>query len=124
MNLDKLRKLIEAYNPASSQRTAESVDAHHDLALLAHSYLLPAIEALELAQAALSESLATFESIEQTAQAQPSDSPLRMHDAVAGWDAPELCRRALGLEERLSGKVDEFATPTRAVLAKLEEALK
>ncbi len=44
MNLDKLRKLIDTYNPASSQRTAESVDAHHKLALLAHSYLLPALE--------------------------------------------------------------------------------
>ncbi len=47
MNVDNLRKLIDTYNPASSQRTAESVDAHHKLALLAHSYLLPAIESLE-----------------------------------------------------------------------------
>ena len=47
MSLDKLHALIEAYNPASSQRTAESVDAHHKLALLAHSYLLPAMEALD-----------------------------------------------------------------------------
>ncbi len=47
MNLDKLRKLIEAYNPASSRRTAESMDAHHELALLAHYLLLPMAEALE-----------------------------------------------------------------------------
>ncbi len=49
MNLDKLRILTEAYNPASSQRTAESVDAHHKLALLAHYLLLPMAEALEFA---------------------------------------------------------------------------
>ena len=47
MNLDKLRKLNEAYNPASSQRTPESIAAHHDLALLAHYLLLPMAEALE-----------------------------------------------------------------------------
>ena len=46
--LDKLRTLIESYNPASSQRTAESVAAHHELALLAHHLLLPAFEALEM----------------------------------------------------------------------------
>ncbi len=46
MNLDKLRNLIDTYNPASSRRTAESMDAHHELALLAHYLLLPMAEAL------------------------------------------------------------------------------
>ncbi len=45
--LDELRKLIDTYNPASSQRTAESMDAHHELALLAYYHLRPAFEALE-----------------------------------------------------------------------------
>ncbi len=45
--LDKLQALIDAYNPASSQRTAESMDAHHELALLAHYLLHPMAEALE-----------------------------------------------------------------------------
>ena len=51
------------------------------------------------------------------AKAQPKDSQLRRHDTLAGWDAPELCRRALGLAERLSGAVDEHATSIPKALA-------